>query len=160
MAMVLATFVGQNLGAHQVTRARKGVKIGMALCVGITAAMSVVVLLASRPLLGLFSSEQEVMEIGSRFMRCLVPFYIILSATMGLPGALRGAGDVRVATFAAVFSFVVVRQVYLFIISRTPFYTIETVALAYPCTWLLCGIIIVTHYLRTDWKRFEDQPTL
>jgi Na+-driven multidrug efflux pump len=74
---------------------------------------------------------------------------------MALPGALRGAGDVRVATFAAVFSFVVVRQIYLFIISRTPYYSVETVALAYPATWLLAGIIIVIHYLRSDWSRFE-----
>jgi putative MATE family efflux protein len=157
MAMVLATFVGQNLGAHQVARARKGVKIGMMLCVGITAIMSITVVLASRPLLGLFSSEPEVMEIGTRFMRCLVPFYFILSATMGLPGALRGAGDVRMGTFASVFSFVVVRQIYLFIISRSPYYSIETVAAGYPGTWVLCGIIMVIYYLRTDWSRFEEK---
>jgi Na+-driven multidrug efflux pump len=117
--------------------------------------MSLIIIFAAQPLLGLFSSEPDVMAIGSRFMRSLVPFYVILSVTLALPGALRGSGDVRVATFASVFSFVVVRQIYLFIISRTPYYSVETVAIAYPATWLLAGIVIAIHYLRTDWRKFE-----
>ena len=44
-------------------------------------------------------------------------------------------------------SFVVVRQIYLFVISRT-IGTITAVALGYPVGWLICSVTIFLYYKR------------
>jgi putative MATE family efflux protein len=157
MAMVLATFVGQNLGAHQVKRARRGVKYGILLSVAFTIVMSGIMIWLARPLLGFFTPETDVVEAGYQFMLVLTPFYFILSGTMVLPGALRGAGDVRFATFSCVAAFVVVRQIYLFFITQFQ-NNIFAVALCYPASWLLAATAIYIHYFRSNWDKFKPEP--
>ena len=154
MSLVLATFVGQNLGANQVKRARMGVKYGIMLTISLVVVMSGLIFAFSDPLLRLFSSDTDVLEYGRRFIVIFAAFYFLLSTVITLPGALRGAGDVRFATITCVVCFVGVRQIYLFIISRLH-YTIETVAAAYPITWLLAGTAIIIYYLKSDWQKYE-----
>ena len=157
MALALATFVGQNLGAGQVRRARNGVRSAMIITMAITAVISLLAVTFGKSLLRIFTASPEVVELGYQFMRVYVPAYVVLAFTSVLPGALRGAGDVRVATVASVFCFVVVRQIYLFFITKAH-YTITAVALGFPSTWVLAGGIIFIHYLRTNWSAFEKKP--
>ncbi|MDR1663980.1 MAG: MATE family efflux transporter [Clostridiales bacterium] len=156
IALVLATFVGQNLGAQQVERARKGVKYGVLLSIFITMGLSALALVFARPMLWFFSPQAGVVEAGLRFMYMITPFYFLLTGVNVLPGALRGAGDVRFATISCILSFVVVRQIYLFTISQIN-YNISMVAVCYPATWLIAGIAIAIHYKHSDWTKFEKE---
>jgi putative MATE family efflux protein len=154
MALVASTFVGQNLGARQVGRARRGVNISLILGLSATLVIAALALLFGRPLLRFFSTDEAVLSDGFRFMLVFVPFYFILCGTQILPGALRGAGDVRFATLACIISFVGLRQLFLFLVTKLN-YSIETVGLSYPATWLIAAIAILIHYRRSDWSRFE-----
>ena len=62
-------------------------------------------------------------------------------------GSLRGAGDATGPMIIMLFSFVVFRQIYLFI--GTKFIdTIVFVGLGYPAGWLVCSIFMAIHYFR------------
>ncbi|MDR0819109.1 MAG: MATE family efflux transporter [Oscillospiraceae bacterium] len=159
MALAVTTFVSQNLGAGKVKRARSGTKMSMLIGIAATLALSIPAIVFHERFLMAFSSDSEVLRDGWEFMKVFAPFYFILSGTQILPGALRGAGDVKTSTFASVGCFVVLRQVYLFIITKTR-YTIFTVAFGYPMTWALCALIVLVHYLRSDWRKFDNAPLI
>jgi len=154
MALAVSTFVGQNLGAGKVKRARAGVRVAMVSGISVTLFLTMLALLFHSVLLRIFSPDPEVRDYGWQFMRVFAPGYFLLSGTQIIPGALRGAGDVKVSALASVGFFVVARQVYLFIMTKTV-YTPFTVALGFPATWLLCALVIFLHYLRSDWHRFR-----
>ena len=155
MALAVTTFVGQNLGAKNVPRARKGVNISLTLALVITIALSILVLCLKSPLLRIFSPDPDVLRYGVEFMYVFVPGYFILAFTQIIPGALRGAGNVNFATLVCIISFVVLRQLYLFIVTQFN-HTITSVALGYPVTWMIAAIVLALYYRRSDWSSFEQ----
>ncbi|MDR1706098.1 MAG: MATE family efflux transporter [Clostridiales bacterium] len=154
MTMAVSTFVGQNLGAGQVKRARSGVKVAMCLGIPCSAVLSAAVLLSGSFALRMFSGDEMVLNYGVEFMRVLAPGHFILNFCQILPGALRGANDVNLSTFASVGSFVVLRQIYLFFVTKSN-NSIFTVALGYPITWFIAAVIITVYYMRSNWSKFE-----
>lgn len=154
MAMAVTTFVGQNLGAGQVARARQGTRVSIMMGLGISISLSVLVLTFGNTLLKIFTPDAEVVTHGFAFMRVFVPFYFVLCFTQIIPGALRGAGDVRTATVTCIASFVGLRQIYLFIVTKIQ-YSIVTVSLGYPITWCVAAIVLIVYYRKTNWSRFE-----
>jgi len=153
MAMTTTTFVGQNLGAKKVSRARQGVKWGLGLAVGITLMVAAAVLIFVTPVTRIFSTSQDVFESAKQFIYVLASTYVIMTVSQVLPGALRGAGDVRVPTLIGIVSFVLLRQVWLFFATKVS-YTITTVALGFPVAWALAAIALVFYYRKSDWSRF------
>jgi Na+-driven multidrug efflux pump len=162
MAMAISTFVAQNLGAGQVKRARQGVKYAIAIGLCTTAVLTSLAFLNTRQLLSVFTQDASVLASGMQFFRTIAPFYIVLAGTQILPGALRGAGHVKFTTVASITCFVVLRQLYLGIITHInggAFYTITAVALGYPITWSICAASILIYYIRCDWSGFEKRLT-
>lgn len=68
IAMASTTFVGQNFGARQIERARKGVRDAQILSVSITILCSIVMVSFARPLATMFSSENEVLDFAQHFI--------------------------------------------------------------------------------------------
>ncbi len=157
MALAAATFVGQNLGARKVERARRGAGYSLILSALFTVPLSVLTVLFGRNLIGLFTPDAAVIESGFVFMRIFIPMYFLICVTNTIPGALRGAGDVRVPTLACIGSFVVLRQIYLFFVTRVV-YTQLSVGIVYPITWSVAGIILILYYRRTNWNSFAAAP--
>lgn len=154
MALAVTTFVAQNLGAGNVDRARQGTKCSLIIGTSVTMVLSVIVLVFHTSFLRIFTKDDAVLQYGWEFMRTFAPFYFILAGTQIIPGALRGSGDTLVSTIACVGSFVVLRQIYLAIITQYV-YTPTVIALSFPGTWLVAAAIVTIHYLRSDWSRFE-----
>ena len=158
LSLATTTFVGQNLGAKQVDRARKGVRDALLLNISITAVLSILSIIFITPLLKIFSSDAAVILAGYDFLMIYSITRIILTLTNILPGALRGAGDVKVATYACIGSFVVLRQIYLAIVTKIVYSTVS-IMLCYPITWMIAGIIIIFHYRKSDWSSFASSET-
>ena len=159
MGLVATTFVGQNLGAHQVKRARQGVRNIISVNLLVTILLSVGALIFGQSLLRIFTTDQEVLTAGFEFMKTFVPFYFVLCFTQTLPGALRGAGDVRVGTLICIISFVGLRQIYLFFVTQFH-YTIFSVGFSYPITWSLAAIALLIYYKKSNWDSFEKPEEL
>ena len=153
-AMTVATFVGQNLGAGKPERARGGVKTAMAGSLALTIALSAATLAFGRVFLRAFTPDDAVIGYGMRFISVFAPLYFVLCFSQIIPGALRGAGDVKMAMFTCVGSFVGLRQIYLFVATKI-MYTPEIVALGYPLTWAIAGVILTIYYATRDWSKFE-----
>ena len=148
ISMSSTTFVGQNWGAEQPTRAREGVRTATVMSLVSTAVLGLAVFLLARPLMGFFSPEEEVIEYGIRFIRIVTPFYIAICFNQIYAGALRGVGDATMPTVIMLASFVVFRQIYL-AVTKALGAGFIAVALAYPVGWILCSTLLLIRYSRS-----------
>ena len=144
----ITTFVGQNLGAGYQTRSRAALKYGIAMGLTMMVVILTPLMLFAPQLTGLFNQEAEVIRYGSWFIRVISPFYLTFAINQVYMGALGGAGNTRAAMFIALGSFVVFRQIYLFVTYRL-IGGLLVVTLGYPAGWMLCTVLLMLYY-RSD----------
>ena len=149
IALASTTFVGQNLGRNLPDRARAGVRRALAIAVSATVVMMIPVLLFSGSVVSFFNAKPEVVEYGTLLLRLMTPFYVLCCFTQILTGALRGAGNSKATMYILLFSYVVFRQIYLFVASRIC-NTIVVIAMGYPAGWLVCVAITSIYYHKTS----------
>jgi len=151
LAMASATFVGQNLGAQTPERARSGTRIALLVGIFTTMFLSVFMYMFATSLLRIFTNDEQVIYYGFGFMRVFVPFYFMLAGSFILSGALRGSGDVRVPTLLNILCFVVLRQIYLFVVTGFH-HSVTSVALGFPIGWFIAAIAMYLYYRSRDWS--------
>ncbi|MEE3488388.1 MAG: MATE family efflux transporter [Bulleidia sp.] len=154
MAMAATTFVSQNMGAQNYKRANQGTRTSLIFTEGITFTIVTTVVLLSRQAAGLFTNDSQVVDIASIFIRQNMYFLLFNCINHVLAGALRGRGDSRGPMIIMLISFVAIRQVYLFIMSRFISNTPQTISFGYPVGWLCCAVIELTYYF-LKWNRKE-----
>lgn len=147
IALASTTFVGQNLGRNQVERARKGVTVSLRIAVISTLVMMIPVLIFAAPIVSFFNSKKEVIEYGTMLLRWLSPFYVLCCFNQIYSGALRGAGNSKAPMLIMLCSFVLFRQVYLYVMSGIC-NEIIPIAMGYPAGWLLCSSLTAIYYHR------------
>ena len=147
LGLASTTFVGQNLGDHQVQRAKQGVRTACLLAMGITALLIVVLILPAAPyLVAFFNDKPAVVQYGTLFLRYLSPFYILCAINQVYMAALRGSGNSKAPMIIMLLSFVLFRQVYLFVMANFISNTVLPISMAYPAGWLLCSLLMVLYY--------------
>ncbi len=152
IGMANTTFVGQNLGAGNLPRVKKGVRAGLMLSMAGTTMIVAFLMLFSDTALKLFNSDPEVLKFGRMFVLWMSPFYIPYCATQIYSGALRGSGDSLSPMIITISSFVVFRQLYLLIGTRfidSPLF----VGLSYPAGWLVASLSMTIVYHSGRWER-------
>lgn len=154
VSLSITTFVGQNLGAGQVARAKKGSTVAFVMSFIMTIVIMIPIMIFATPLVGLFNQEPEVLEYGTLFLRLMMPFFLCQCANQVYAGSLRGAGNTKAPMFIMMGCFIVFRQIYLFIISRLT-ESVIWVALGYPFGWILCSVIIYIYYKRSDLEKYR-----
>ncbi len=151
LSLASTTFVGQNLGAHQLDRA-KGMRTSLYIAIGTTLGLAVLLNIFASQLLQLFNQDPDVLHYGIIFVRFMSPFYVLCCWNQIFSGALRGAGDSTGPMVIMLSSFVVFRQIYLFVASIL-FDSIYVTALAYPIGWMLCSLLVYIRYRRGKWEK-------
>ena len=146
ISMANTTFVGQNLGVGDTPRAKKGVRISLWLSVAVTAVLLIPVLLFAPDLTAFFNSKAEVVSYGALLLRLLSPFYFFFCINQIYAGALRGAGNSQMPMWIMLGSFVVFRQIYLYIMSNYISNEIIPIALSYPAGWFVCRVATLLYY--------------
>jgi Na+-driven multidrug efflux pump len=66
---------------------------------------------------------------------------------------LRGAGNSKTPMFITIFSYVIFRQIYLFVMANYISNEMIPICLGYPAGWILCTIIATIYYQKTDLTR-------
>lgn len=150
LALASTTFVGQNLGLGKVDRAKRGVRIALALSLVTTVILMIPVMAFAPSLVAFFNEKTTVVEYGTMFLRYISPFYILCCFNQIYSGALRGAGNTRAPMIIMLASFVVFRQIYLFVLTHFIINTILPVSMGYPAGWLVCSLLTYLYYRRAD----------
>lgn len=155
-AQGLTTFVGQNLGAKQYDRVKKGVRFGLACSLTMAETIGVFFWIFAPHLIGLFSNSAEVVAFGTRQARVESLFYCMLALAHCIAGIMRGAGKPTVPMFTMLGFWCVLRVTYITAVLY--FYPqIEVVFSAYPLTWCSSCVVFVLYYFKADWMHGFDR---
>lgn len=153
----ITTFVGQNFGAQKYARIRQGTWVCLGMSVAFTVALSAVVVTFREWILGIYTTDPQVIRVGAYVIAWIVPFNLTFMPVEIFAGTMRGTGYSVVPTAITCICVCLFRVVWIFtMVSR--FHTIEMLALCYPVSWILASTVFFLTYLRGNWlrKRIES----
>lgn len=149
-AMAMTTFIGQNLGARQYDRAKKGAAFGILCSTTLAELIGILIYIFIPQLVGLFNSDPKVIEFGTIHAHTVCLFYFLLAFAHTVAGILRGAGKSVVPMYVMLAIWCVFRIAYVTTIAHfLP--GIRPVLAAYPITWAISGVIFLIYFLKADW---------
>jgi putative MATE family efflux protein len=148
--LVLTTFVGQNLGAGQAERTKKGARFGILTTVILAELIGVVVFLLAPQLIAAFDSTPEVIRFGAEKARTAALFYCLLAYSHAVASILRGAGKTVVPMMVMMACWCVIRVAFL-AVSIPLTHAIQMVYVVYPLTWTLSSLVFFFYYKRANW---------
>ena len=86
------TFIGQNLGAKEYERAKRGSRFSLLCSITIAELIGGILLLLGPTVIAAFTNEPEAVAYGLDKLRVSAPFFFLLAASHGFSAILRGAG--------------------------------------------------------------------
>ena len=97
--MALTTFVGQNLGAKDYERTKKGARFGIACAMILAELIGIVIFIAAPVFTAAFDRTPEVILFGTERARTAALFYCLLAYSHSVAAVLRGAGKAVIPMF-------------------------------------------------------------
>lgn len=161
--MAITTYVGQNLGAKEYERVKKGARFGIACSMGLAELVGVVMVALAPMLIGAFTSEPEAIAFGVGRARACGLFFFLLAYSHSVSAVLRGAGRAVVPMVTMMVFWCFVRVAFLTIM--TPIVqSIAVVDWVYPLTWSMTSVTLLLYYLKADWlygfeRREGERPS-
>ena len=150
--VAITTFVGQNFGARLYDRMKKSINVCLGIAAAVTLLLSGVLMVVAEPLLGLFSDDAQVLEIGLSIVRLIVPTYITYIFIEILSGAMRGAGDSLIPTIMTLTGVCLLRVFWVTVVVSAH-HELNVLLLSYPITWIVTSGMFVVYYLRGRWLK-------
>ena len=144
----IVTFVGQNFGAGKMDRIKKAVRIWLVISIVTAWVVSGLILWNDRLLLGIFTSDTSVIDIGVRMVWSIAPFFFLFEFIEILSGALRAEGYVMVSTIMVLCGTCLFRIIWVTVITAGK--SLEMILYCYPITWSICAVMFIMYYL---WKQ-------
>ena len=149
-SMSLTTYIGQNLGAREYDRARKGARFGIWCSMIMAEIIGVILYVFARPLTAFFISDPDSIAIAVRQSRIESLFFFLLSYSHCLAGIFRGAGKATVPMFVMLGVWCVFRIAYITVAMMID-HNITWLFWAYPITWTISSIIYFIYFYKSDW---------
>ncbi len=156
--MATTTFIGQNLGAKQYDRAKKGARFGILAAVILAELIGVAVYFTAPYLIGMFDSNPEVIRLGVQQAQTICLFYFLLAFSHAVAAVCRGAGKAFVPMFVMLSIWCVVRIIYIHAVMMLTG-DISLIYWAYPITWAISSVIYFFYYNFSDWIHGFDKKT-
>lgn len=153
--VAITTFSGQNIGAGNAARVREGIRKGLVLITVTTILLLVPLVVFAPQLVTFFNRKSEVITYGSLLLRTVSPMLACYSVSCIFAGAMNGCGNTRISMILSVGSYVVFRQIYLFIMSHYVSNTFLPIAFAYPAGWIACSVAHLIYYFVKGKRHIE-----
>ncbi len=148
----MATFTGQNMGAGQLERVKKGRKMGLLLGMAVSVSISVIVLLLREPLISLFGVSDEGMQYGVMYLNVFCPALFLFGLYIINNGILQGSGDTAFPAFILLTTFAI-RIVVVYTLAYNTSLEYMAVWIMQPVGWLLNTALGWGRYFQGGWKK-------
>ncbi len=149
-SMAITTFAGQNYGAGNFNRIKKGMWLTLIIGFAYTIFTSIFLLTFSNQVIGLFTKDIQVIEYGILAMKYFCPFYFLLSILYGLAGTIRGVGKPIPPMLVLLTSLCLFRIIWIQFILPL-FSNITSIFILYPVSWTLGVTLMVIYTLKGRW---------
>ena len=152
----ITTFIGQNLGAGEHERAKRGARFGILCAMALAELFGVFLYFISPAVIRIFNDDPAVVSIGVSQMRTECFFFFALAFAHGVSAVMRGAGRARMPMFTMLACWCILRVTYITLAVKA-FPVIETIFWAYPITWCTSCVVFLIYYLKADWVHTFDR---
>ena len=153
--IAITTFAGQNAGAGQLSRIKKGMWQTLFMATVATVLFCLGFWFFGTGFFRLFSKEEEVITIGMHILKFLIPWWITYISIEVLSGTIRGTGNSFIPMMITVFGVCALRILWLFTAVRKNS-TLNMVMASYPITWIITSIAFWIYYLSGKWIYRSD----
>ena len=155
----MTTYTGQNVGAKRYDRVEKGSVQGAIMAVGVSTTITILILIFGKYLMGMFTTTEELIDLGMSMMCILAPGYIAVALSQSLSGVMRGAGDTMTPMWISLITTVALRVPLAYGISyltRTPELPTgrsECIFISLLVSWCVGALLNFIAYKRGGWKQ-------
>ena len=155
IGMAATTFCGQNFGAKEVERIKKGMKTSISMGTVYALVVGAVMLIFGPYIIRIFTGDQAVIEYGIYMMNIMYPFYWLLAVMHIAIGAIRGVGRTMEGMIVSISSLCVCRVLWIFIVLRIS-HQLGLLVAGYPVTWLIGAVVMLIYLKKGRWLRLEE----
>ncbi|MBQ8954493.1 MAG: MATE family efflux transporter [Clostridia bacterium] len=157
-ASAVTSFAGQNLGAGRHDRLYRGGRLLPLIngAIGLTFGMAFTA--GCRPLLGLFTSDPEVLEEAVRFVRIVLPFTWAFAVYNGIMSFSNGIGFVRYPMVVTTLMLWAVRIPSAWLINR--FWDGHLITISHSLSFLFGMLAMLPFYLTRPWREIREKGKL
>ncbi|MEF8844104.1 MAG: MATE family efflux transporter, partial [Bacteroidales bacterium] len=149
-ANALATFVGQNLGAKKEFRVKPGYIATLKMSSVVSITVTLVVVMFGDFIMGLFTEDPQVIQVGREYLTIVGSFYLIFSAMFSTSGVLRGAGATLIPMITTILSLWAIRIPGAYLLSQR--FGETGIWWAIPIGWFMGLLMSYAYYLTGKWK--------
>jgi putative MATE family efflux protein len=152
VAIAVTTLVGQSLGARALRRAHLANREANRIAIMMMAAMGAVFFFFPYVLLRLFTSDPEVIALGTQFLKIVAALQIPLAITMVLTGTLKAAGDTRFLLLTTLIGSWGVRVPLAWLLAFVFEAPLALVWSIMVLDWLVRMALLIVRYRRFPWR--------
>lgn len=149
-AQALATYVGQNMGAGKIERVNRGLWTTFFMSSVVSVVMTAVVIIFKYPLMGWFTEDTTVIQIGGEYLTIVTSFYLIFTSMFIFGSVMRGAGDTLIPMFITLFALWFIRIPVAFALSRA--FGETGIWWSIPAGWTVGLVLTLIYYKMGRWK--------
>ncbi len=153
MSNAVSSMAGQNIGAGDPQRAKKTMMTGMGIAFAISIVVFAVVQLFPQPIISLFDTNEEVIAVGSEYMRFIALDYLFVPFVFCMNGLAIGAGYTNFALFNACFSSILVRVPFAYLIVNLTDLGFNGIGLATGLASLASIVVGAIYVASGKWKK-------
>ena len=153
-ALAMTTFTGQNIGAREYDRVRKGVRFGVTFAIILAEAIGILLYFYADVLVALFNRDPSIIIYGVQKSQISSLFLFALALSHVMSGLFRGAGKSMVPMAVMLAFWCIVRVLYIKI-GLLFLMDIRVVYWAHPITWMLSATVFTLYYFKADWMNRE-----
>lgn len=142
VAQTCVTFVGASYGANNKENINKSLKYSSFLIITIGLIVGLILMIFSRPLLSLYVSDPLDINYGYERMKIIVLTYFLCGLMDAYALSIRALGYSILPTIVSLLGVCGMRVLWVYTIFKIPAYhTIQSLAISYPISWLITGLI-------------------
>lgn len=150
LGAAVSTFVAQNMGANKSDRMKKGVQATIIMATLLALIVVVIFMLFSKQLISLFNSDPDVINIGSKYLLTIGPFFIFICISYILTSSIKGAGEALFPLISSMISLWIIRIPVAYFFSNL--LGINGVWLGISIGWFFGFIITIIYYKYGNWR--------
>jgi len=124
LAFAVSPVAGQNFGARKADRVRQSFRTGAALAAGAMFVLSLIVWLAAGPMVGVFSSDPQVIAVGEEYLH-IIAFNFVASGIVFVSSSMFQAMGNTVPSLITSAARIVIVAVPVLLLAQSPGFTLR-----------------------------------
>lgn len=152
LAAAMSTFTGQNTGAGQISRVRKGLRQSLVIIGIFSLLMLIIMQLFGGNIMRIFGDDEKILAIAANAVKITSICYFPLGVIYAIRALCNGAGDTGYALMNGIVE-VICRIGFSVCLTAIPEIGMWGIWMTTGCTWTVTGIASVMRYKTEKWMK-------